>query len=342
MIEQSVIILVAYTIILFLACPETTFNRAAKYNTDHIEITSDSSSDMTSPQDSVLKVDEHVSVQEKAGVASSASEKSSSSSSEPSNLEAGGALGVVPPEKKHTYLQSIKVYNGRFTDESLLRSFITPWSAFLLPAVSWTAYTYGCSVAFSASFSVSLAQIFSKPPYRFTASQTGLTVLSSFVGAFLGNVIPGPLSDWLVKYMSRKNNGVYEPEFRNVLCLPGLISGLIGLWGFGWSLEAHAHWMVPVFFFGLSTFAFAIQSLVSNAYLLDCHRMYAQDGYAAVTIFRGVFSFVMTFVINDWINRDGSKTVFFIIGMLHGVNCVLGLVLYVYGKKVSFDLFHFF
>lgn len=238
-------------------------------------------------------------------------------------------------EKKHTYWQSLKVYNGRFTDESLLRSLITPWSAFLLPAVSWTAYTYGCSVAFSASFSVSISQIFSKPPYRFDTSQTGLTVLSAFIGAFLGNAIPGPLSDWLVKYMSRKNNGVYEPEFRNVLCVPGLIFGLMGFWGFGWSLEAKAHWMAPVFFFGLATFSTSIQSFVSNAYLLDCHRMYAQDGYAAVTIFRGVFSFVMTFVINDWIARDGNKTVFFVIGMLHGVNCVLGMVLYVYGKKVS-------
>lgn len=310
---------------MFLFCPETTYNRAAKYNTDHLELTSDSSndSDTGSALGSTATPNEQILVQEK-----STTER---------NLGADAENEAVP-EKKLTYWQSLKVYNGRFSDESLLRSMITPWSAFLLPAVSWTAYTYGCSVAFSASFSVSLSQNFSKPPYGFTTRQTGLTVLSSFIGAFLGNLIPGPLSDWLVKYMSRKNNGVYEPEFRNILCIPGLIFGLMGLWGFGWSLEAKAPWLVPVFFFGMSTFAFAIQSLVSNAYLLDCHRMYAQDGYAAVTIFRGLFSFLMTYVINDWIDRNGNKTVFFIIGMLHGVNCVLGLVLYVYGKRVSFYL----
>lgn len=306
-----------YTAILFFICPETTYNRAAKYNTDHVEITADSSSDLGVVQNAGISYKQDNPPQEKSVVES--------------NVEAND----TPVEKKKTYWQSLKVYNGRFSDESLLRSLISPWSAFLLPAVSWTAYTYGCSVAFATSFSVSLSQVFGKAPYHFSTSATGLTVISSFIGALLGNAIPGPLSDWLVKYMSRKNNGIYEPEFRNVLCLPGLIFGLIGFWGFGWSLEAKSPWIVPVFFFGLATFATSIQSFVSNAYLLDCHRMYAQDGYAAVTIFRGIFSFIMTFVINNWITKDGVKSVFFIIGMLHAVNCILGLVLYVYGKKVS-------
>lgn len=238
------------------------------------------------------------------------------------------------PEKKKTYLQNLKVYNGRFSNESYFKALISPFSAYMLPAVAWSTYAYGCSVAFAASFSVSLSAIFSKAPYNFNTSSVGLTVLSSFVGAFLGNVIPGPLSDWSVKYMSKKNGGVYEPEFRNLLCIPSLIFGLMGFWGFGLSLQAKSHWMVPVFFYGLSIFAGAILSLVSNSYLLDCHRAHAQDGYAAVTLGRGLFSFAMTFVINDWIAKSGIANVFFVVGSLHGIACIIGLVLYVFGKRV--------
>jgi hypothetical protein len=231
-------------------------------------------------------------------------------------------------------MQDLKLYHGRFSDESFFRSLITPWSAFLLPAVQWASFAYGCSVAFSAAFSVAIGQIFTLPPYNFTTSQVGLTILSAFVGCTIGNIIPGPLSDWLVDYMSRKNKGVYEPEFRLVLVVPAFILGLMGYWGFGMSLDAKAHWMAPVFFFGLSMFASAIQSLVSNSYLLDCHRPQAQDGYAAVTIVRGVFSFAMTFVINGWISRDGYKVVWLWIGFMYGLSCVWGMVLYVYGKRV--------
>ena len=237
-------------------------------------------------------------------------------------------------EKRPTYWQSLKVYNGRFSDESLLKAFITPWSAYLLPSVLWTAYAYSCSVAFSASFSTALAQIFTKPPYNFTTSQVGLTVLSAFIGATLGNLIPGPLCDWLVKYMSKRNKGVYEPEFRIVLTVPAFILEPMGFWGFGLSLHAKSHWMAAVFFFGLATFSGSIQSLISNAYLLDCHRAHAQDGYAAVTIVRGVYSFVMTFVINGWIERDALRNVYFWIGALHGISCIWGMVLYVFGKRI--------
>jgi hypothetical protein len=54
-----------------------------------------------------------------------------------------------------------------------------------------------------------------------------------------------------------------------------------------------------------------------------------------VTFGRAVFSFIMTFVISDWIARDGILSVFFVVGALHGFACIFGLILYVYGKRVS-------
>ncbi|KAL1898599.1 hypothetical protein Sste5346_003503 [Sporothrix stenoceras] len=233
-----------------------------------------------------------------------------------------------------SYRASLKVYNGRFTDDSLIISILSPFSVYMLPAVAWAAYGYGCSIAFSASFSLSLSAIFGTAPYNFTTAQIGLTVLASFVGGSLGNILPGPILDWLVTYMARKNHGVYEPEFRNVLLVPAFVLGLGGFWGFGLSLHYKCHWMAPVFFYGLATFAGAIVSLVSNAYLLDCHRLAAQEGYAAVTFGRAVFSFIMTFVISDWIARDGILSVFFVVGALHGFACIFGLILYVYGKRI--------
>ncbi|KAF2096044.1 MFS general substrate transporter [Rhizodiscina lignyota] len=308
-----------YTVVLFLFIPETTYNRPSRFNTDiyeSLEKYSHGSGDIVpvkpNSSDEIYTVEKQPSTTAAADI-------------ETSNAE---------PEKKKTYWQSLKLYNGRFSDEKLLDSLLSPLAAYLLPAVAWTAYAFGCSVAFSASFSVSLSQIFSKAPYHFNTKQVGLTVIGSFIGSFLGNTLPGPTSDWLVRYLSKKNNGVYEPEFRNLLCVPSFFLGLMGFWGFGLSLHAKTHWIGPVFFYGLSTFAGSILSLVSNAYLLDCHRAHSQDGYAAVTLGRAVLSFIFSFIINDWIDKDGIRTVYFIIGSLHGLACILGIVLYVYGKRI--------
>ncbi|CAK7213962.1 hypothetical protein SEUCBS140593_002026 [Sporothrix eucalyptigena] len=314
----AVIITSVYTVIFFFSCPETSYIRPSRLNTDVRETLYGENG---SSQDTTLK--------------------SLDATTERKHIELN-TVQQVPADieeqprtdNKTSYWSSLKVYNGRYSDDSLLLSIITPFSVYMLPAVIWGAYGFGCSIAFAASFSVSLSSIFGGAPYHFTTSQIGLTVLASFVGGSLGNIIPGPILDWLVKYMSRKNGGVYEPEFRNILLIPAFFLGLGGFWGFGLTLHYKCHWMAPVFFYGLATFAGAIVSLVSNAYLLDCHRLEAQEGYAAVTFGRSIFSFIMTFVINDWIARDGILNVFFVIGTLHGLACIFGLILYVYGKRI--------
>ena len=103
----------------------------------------------------------------------------------------------------------------------------------LLLSVAWTAYTYGCLVAFSGPLPVSLSQIFTAAPYSFATATACLTTLSLFAAVIFGNFIPGPVEGWLVKSVSKRSNGIYEPEFRNILSIPVLVRGDVGYWGFG-------------------------------------------------------------------------------------------------------------
>ena len=57
--------------------------------------------------------------------------------------------------------------------------------------------------------------------------------------------VAGPLNDWLIRVMSKKNKDIFEPEFRLVPIALYLVTGGAGLFGFGYSLEAKAHYMVP-------------------------------------------------------------------------------------------------
>ena len=65
------------------------------------------------------------------------------------------------------------------------------------------------------ALSVSVSLLFSVPTfgYGFSAGPVGLIAgVGPFIAALLGNLIAGPLSDWVVTWMSRRNKGVYEPE----------------------------------------------------------------------------------------------------------------------------------
>ncbi|CAK7237972.1 hypothetical protein SBRCBS47491_010228 [Sporothrix bragantina] len=314
--RYAVIITSVYAVVLFFVVPETAYNRSKRLE---IDINDDSSTDEESRE------------KQTAVPSSAVVGKQEEAASSDTGEEGGVPASTEQPE---TYVQSLRLYRGRFSHESYIRSIFSPFATLLLPGVAWASYCYACTVAFSIATSLSLSSIFGATPYNFSTGAIGLTVLSPFVGDIIGNLVPGPITDWLAVKLSRRNNGVYEPEFRIILCIPAFLANLAGYWGFGLAIHNKIHWFAPVFFFGLSAFGGQVLSLVSNAYLLDCHRQYSRDGYAVVSFFKGVLTFAAGFFIHDWLVKSGPVQVFFLIGMINAVGGVWGFFLYFYGKRL--------
>lgn len=115
-----------------------------------------------------------------------------------------------------------------------------------------------------------------RPPLFFTEVETGYMYTGAFIGAFLGFILSGLLSDAIVNFMVRKNNGVYEPEFRLPLVALQLVLGCAGLYGFGiTSADAVKYgWFWPDFFFALEVAGMVVGTVASATYVVDAHRMW--------------------------------------------------------------------
>ena len=112
----------------------------------------------------------------------------------------------------------------------------------VFPQVLFSFFAYGLTTSWLIVVGSVLALIFTAPPYNFSVSGVGLISIASLIGAILGAFITGPLADWVVKFMSRRNKGIYEPEFRLVLISVSLVLGGISFFGFGWSLQVQDPW----------------------------------------------------------------------------------------------------
>lgn len=99
--------------------------------------------------------------------------------------------------------------------------------------------------------------LFTEPPYNFTVGQTGLTSLSPFILSMLGEIISGPLNDWICVKLTKRNHGIYEPEFRLVLMLVVVVLGVVGFFGFGLTVHYVTHWSGPVLTYGLANMSLA-------------------------------------------------------------------------------------
>lgn len=178
---------------------------------------------------------------------------------------------IIMPQKV-SFARSLLPFNGRKTNESLLKLILRPLPLFFHPAIFWACLIQGAMIGWTVMIGIVLAAIFLGPPLWFNEVKTGYMYTGPFIGAILGFIVAGLLSDWSTKLMIRRNKGVYEPEFRILLVIPQLIFGCAGLYGFGITSNHVTHWFLPDFFFALEVMGMVIGAVASALYIVDAHR----------------------------------------------------------------------
>ena len=180
--------------------------------------------------------------------------------------------GPVP--QKISFAKSLLPFNGRKTDENFFKLLLRPIPLFLHPAIIWGCLIQGTLIGWTVMIGVVLAAIFLGPPLFFNEVKTGYMYTGAFIGAILGFILSGLLADWSTKVMIRRNNGVYEPEFRLVLVIAQLVFSCAGLYGFGITGNnvAKYGWFLPDFFFALVVMGMVLGAVASALYIVDAHR----------------------------------------------------------------------
>lgn len=253
---------------------------------------------------------------------------------------------------KIPYVQQLKVWNGRITHENWLKIAVRPFILFAYPSVLWSAVVYALSVGWLIVLSESVSVVYeSSEYYGFTALQTGLIYISPFVGGLLGTAVAGKVSDIVAKFLTRRNGGIYEPEFRLVMAIPILLSTTIGLMGFGWSASLMDHWIVPTIFFGLISFGCCLGSTTAITFCVDSYRQYAGEALVTLNFSKSEYStassrglptntildilhgLIFSLFIVNWLESDGSKTVFLAIGGIQIFCLLMSIPMYIYGKR---------
>ncbi|KAF2482145.1 major facilitator superfamily domain-containing protein [Neohortaea acidophila] len=233
------------------------------------------------------------------------------------------------------FVQSLRPYAGRLTKDRWLRVAIRPFILYTYPSILWSALVYSLSVGWLIVLSESVSTIYEhRDTYNFNSLQTGLVYISPFVGGILGTVVAGKVSDRIVRFLSRRNGGVYEPEFRLVMGLPIAIFTTIGLMGYGWSAAERDLWIVPTVFFGFISFGCTLGSTTAITFAVDSYRQYAGEALVTLNFSKNIFhGLVFSLFFNRWLDADGSRTVFIALGGIQMACLLTTIPMYIYGKR---------
>ncbi|RAK98358.1 putative MFS transporter [Aspergillus ibericus CBS 121593] len=235
---------------------------------------------------------------------------------------------------KVSYLETLKPFNGRKTDESFFKLLLRPFPLFFHPAILWACLIQGVIIGWTVFIGVVLAAIFLGPPLWFNEVQTGYLYTGAFIGSILGLVLSGLLSDSMNRMMIKLNRGKYEPEFRILLVIFQLIFCGAGLYGFGIIAQdvARYGWLVADVFFALVIIGMVMGAVASALYIVDAHREIAIESFTCMLVFKNMFSFVLTFFAYDWLVAHGVKPAFLAISSIQMGICALSIPMYIFGK----------
>lgn len=129
-------------------------------------------------------------------------------------------------------------------------------------------------------------------------------------------------------------NDYEEPEFRLPVMLSFLLFTATGFFAWGQSLHSEDPWPVPIIVcMGMINIGVQLGVTGLVVYVIDCHRRESSEAFAIMNFVKNLFAFGMTFYSNDWIEVQGVRDCFFVIGGITVAVSLTTIPMYIYGKK---------
>lgn len=189
-------------VLMFLFCPETTYNRDHSYDIDTVQ------------EDKLGELVETEQRREQKGEESTATPTEGVVEKHESSSEAAGSGGSASPPrrlnvpKKKTFVQQLAVYNGKFTNDNVLLLVASPFVTLLNVGAAWSTICSGLLTTWYVTSAIIQAGIFFGPPWGFNAAQIGYLSTGPFVGGMVGSAIIALTTDPAAKWFTRLNKGI--------------------------------------------------------------------------------------------------------------------------------------
>jgi multidrug resistance protein len=182
-------------------------------------------------------------------------------------------------DPKRTVAQTIKT--------SLIRPFRLLGTQIIVQVLSiWMCILYGQMYLVLSTFPTLWSDV-----YHESVGIGGLNYISLGLGFFIGTQVCAPCQDRIYRALKRRNNGVGKPEFRVPLMVPGAVLVPIGLFIYGWTAEAHTHWIGPNFGTAIFAAGVIIGFQCIQTYIVDSYTRYAASAVGAATVLRSLAGF---------------------------------------------------
>ncbi|PVH68349.1 MFS general substrate transporter [Cadophora sp. DSE1049] len=208
--------------------------------------------------------------------------------------------------RRKSWVQQLKVIDRIDRGSPIIMMIVRSFTYYIVPPVFWVCSTYGMVIGLAGLvFTSTFPVIVAAPPYNWPVENIGLISLAGLVGYFAA---AGPFStvpDILAAFLTRRNKGIREAEFRLWCLVPVFFVSPAALILYAYSAEKHFHWAALVVAIGLFQFGAFFYLTYTLAYALDAYEANIPEMLIAMNIGKQSISFGFGFGALEWIAKHG-------------------------------------
>ena len=182
----------------------------------------------------------------------------------------------VTPIPKKTFLQELQPWSKINPKTSYIHLFFRPAPLIVYPAVMFGFLVFSTTLAWVVSVLNVQASIFQGPHYHMKPGINSLINIPAIIGIAFGSYVGGALTDFIAAKMAKRNEGIFEPEFRLLsLIFPFFIlpSGLLMYFlairthdRFGFGVQRLESWSVSWIGYGCLAFGLSAVPAIVMTY----------------------------------------------------------------------------
>ncbi|KAJ5113613.1 hypothetical protein N7456_002147 [Penicillium angulare] len=212
---------------------------------------------------------------------------------------------------------------------------IRPFTLIFNPIVLWACAMWSVTFSWTIIQGAVADQIYEAAPYNLSPTAVGLLIgIPPLIGSAIGTVLGGILCDLAANNMAIRNSGIYEPEFRLPVLLPGIIATCIGSYGIGIAIADGLTVWASAVFLGFLNFGVGMSCTAIITYTNDACQDRAADAFGLAMLVKSAFAFGLTFILNDYYVSHGARIFFITWAALTTGITVLTVPLYIFGKRI--------
>lgn len=198
------------------------------------------------------------------------------------------AISSLPAE--HAWLSRGKPSKQQFRpwasyQGNILRELWLPWYLHLFPIVEFASFVVSFSASGFLMANLTQQQALAPPPYGFSSQSVGFTNFAILVGGLIGLFTSGPVSDWVADYLTKRNNGVREPEMRLVTMVPYVFVMILGAVVVAIGYDRRWPWQAIVVV-GYTCLGIQVTSLpsIASTYAIDSYKPITGSMFVTITM----------------------------------------------------------